>query len=247
MRPSETFEEAKIRVLVADNTCIHTQLLGDALKRDRRLEIAASASHSRDLIAVAAAHAIDVAVLSSSLDEETCGGVEAILELRSVRPEIRTVILLDSSSRELVLQSFRAGARGLFSRHDSLQALCKCVRRVHEGQVWASSEQFVIAIDALAASPMVRAVGPGGLNLLSRRETDVVSCLAEGLTNREIASRLGLSQHTIKNYLFRLFDKLGVSSRMELLSLTLTQPASQPSQLSSPPEIPKAHRDVARA
>lgn len=247
MRPNDTFEEPKIRLLVADNTCIHTQLLADALKRDRRLEIAASASHSRDLIAAAAARGIDVAVLSSSLDEETCGGVEAIVALRSVRPEIRTVILLDSSSRHVVLQAFRAGARGLFSRHDSLQALCKCVRRVHEGQVWASSQQFVIAIEALAASPMVRAVGADGLNLLSRREADVVSCLAEGLTNREIASRLGLSQHTIKNYLFRLFDKLGVSSRMELLSLTLTQPAAQPSQLSSPVEIPKNHGGVARA
>ena len=79
------------------------------------------------------------------------------------------------------------------------------------------------AVEALAASPVVRAVDANGLSLLSKREMDVVRSLAEGLTNREIAERLGLSQHTIKNYLFRVYDKLGVSSRLELLFMTLTQ------------------------
>ena len=79
------------------------------------------------------------------------------------------------------------------------------------------------AVEALATSPIVRAVDANGLSLLSKREMDVVRSLAEGLTNREIAERLGLSQHTIKNYLFRVYDKLGVSSRLELLFMTLTQ------------------------
>jgi DNA-binding CsgD family transcriptional regulator len=81
-------------------------------------------------------------------------------------------------------------------------------------------------VEALASSPVVRAVDANGLSLLSKREMDVVRSLAEGLTNREIAERLGLSQHTIKNYLFRVYDKLGVSSRLELLFMTLTQAGS---------------------
>jgi DNA-binding CsgD family transcriptional regulator len=76
---------------------------------------------------------------------------------------------------------------------------------------------------------VVRAVDSNGLSLLSKREMDVVRSLAEGLTNREIAERLGLSQHTIKNYLFRVYDKLGVSSRLELLFMTLTQSGGPPS------------------
>jgi DNA-binding CsgD family transcriptional regulator len=79
------------------------------------------------------------------------------------------------------------------------------------------------AVEALAASHSVRAVDAQGLNLLSNRELEVVHCLAEGLSNREIAENLGLSPHTIKNYLFRVFDKLGVSSRVELLFMTLNQ------------------------
>jgi len=134
--------------------------------------------------------------------------------------------LLDSSKREVIVDAFRSGAKGVFSRHESLETLCKCVRCVHEGQVWADSRQMSYAVEALASSPTVRAVDANGLSLLSKRELEVVHCLTEGMTNKEIAERLGLSQHTIKNYLFRVFDKLGVSNRMELMFLTLSQPAA---------------------
>src|SRR5277367_361891 len=224
---SQGTRDERIRVLVADNTRIHTQLLADALKRDRGLDVLSADSDSHALIATAAAHKADVLVISSNLDEESHRAFEVVRELRASHPQIRAVMLLDSSKREFILNAFRAGARGIFSRHESVDSLCKCVRSVQEGQIWASSLQMSFAVEALAASPTVRAVDANGLNLLSKRETEVVHSLAEGLTNREIAERLGLSQHTIKNYLFKVFDKLGVSSRMELLCLTLTQPAEQ--------------------
>jgi DNA-binding NarL/FixJ family response regulator len=215
-----------IRVLVVDNTRIHAQLLADALERDPQLQVIGAVSHSQDLLDAAQSQKIDVAVIGCNLDEKALHGIEVLRKLRTSHAEIQVVVLLDSSKREVVIETFRAGARGLFSRHEALETLSKCVRCVHEGQIWASTEQIGFAIEALAGSPMVRAVGANGLNLLSKRELEVVRCLAEGLTNREIAKRLDLSQHTIKNYLFRVFDKLGVSSRLELLSLTLTLPAS---------------------
>lgn len=232
MNPQSTGEE-RIRVLVADNTRIHTQLLADALKRDHGLDVISSESDSRHLVTTALAHRAEVLVISSNLDEEPSRAFEVLRELRRAHPEIRAVILLDSSKRDLILDAFRAGARGIFSRHESVESLCKCVRSVHEGQIWASSLQMSFAVEALAASPTVRAVDANGLELLSKREMEVVRCLAEGLTNREIAERLGLSQHTIKNYLFRVFDKVGVSSRVELLFMTLSQVSSVPSLLPS--------------
>src|SRR5207245_4183759 len=103
---------------------------------------------------------------------------------------------------------------------------------------WANGQQMAYAVEALASSPEVRAVDANGLSLLSKREMDVVRSLAEGLTNREIAARLGLSQHTIKNYLFRVYDKLGVSNRLELLFMTLTQAGASQLVPQTAPENP---------
>jgi two-component system nitrate/nitrite response regulator NarL len=225
--------EERIRVLVADNTRIHTQLLADALKRDHGLDVISADSDSHSLIATAIAHRADVVLISSNLDEEPHRAFEILRELRASHPQIRAVMLLDSSKREVTLHAFRAGARGIFSRHESIESLCECVRSVHQGHIWASSLQMSFAVEALASSPTVRAVDANGLDLLSKREMEVVRSLSEGLTNREIAQRLGLSQHTIKNYLFRVFDKLGVSSRVELLFMTLSQASSAQSLLPS--------------
>jgi DNA-binding CsgD family transcriptional regulator len=100
---------------------------------------------------------------------------------------------------------------------------CKCISAVHKGEIWAASRDLSVAMNALASTPVVRAVNANGLNLLSKRELEVVQCVVQGFTNQEIADRMGLSRHTIKNYLFRVFDKLGVSSRVELLFMTLSQ------------------------
>ena len=83
-------------------------------------------------------------------------------------------------------------------------------------------------LEALANSPLVRATNHQGIELLSARERQVIQQLASGMTNREIAHALDLSPHTVKNYLFRIFDKLGVSSRTELLYLTMNNSQAQP-------------------
>ncbi|HET6178788.1 MAG TPA: LuxR C-terminal-related transcriptional regulator [Candidatus Sulfotelmatobacter sp.] len=215
--------ERAIRVLVADSSRIHTFLVADALRLDPLLDVIPFEADSSEIVAAVKAQKIDVLVISSSLDERSSRGFEVLHELRGAHLSTRAVILPDSSRDEAVLKAFRGGARGVFSKSEPIEQLSKCVRCVHQGQIWANSQALRVAVEALASSPTVRAVNADGMKLLSDRELQVVHCIAEGLTNREIAERLKLSQHTIKNYLFRIFDKVGVSSRVELLFMTLSQ------------------------
>ena len=235
MRHERPTRGGSVRVLVADSTRIHTQLLADALRRNRHLEIIAADPEAAALLVAAGSHDADVMIVSSALEEQPNRGLDLLREIRTRFPKMRAVVLLDSSKNETILEAFRAGARGIFNRRDSLDSLSRCIECVHQGQIWANSQEMSLAVEALANSPSVRAVDANGLSLLSKRELEVVRCLAEGLTNREIADRLSLSRHTIKNYLFRVFDKLGVSSRIELLSMTLNRDAGPLSAMRSMP------------
>jgi two-component system nitrate/nitrite response regulator NarL len=221
MEHEQVEDKALIRVLAVDDSRIHTQLLAEALRRDGGLEV--FTSDSKSVIAAALAHKIDILIISSSLDEQEERGYEALRELHSLRPQLRAVVLLDSSQDEVMLEAFRAGARGVLSRLDPIENLCRCVHCVHQGQIWANTQQMALVLEALASSPTARAIDGKRMELLSKREMEIVHCLAEGLTNREIAKRLSLSPHTVKNYLFRIFDKLGASNRVELLFMTLSQ------------------------
>jgi two-component system nitrate/nitrite response regulator NarL len=212
-----------IRVLVSDDTRVHTELLADALKRDGCLQVTTSPSGSESLTGNRNFRDVDVLVLGSNLDERPGRGFEVLRGLRASNADLRAVVLLDSSKGEMVLEAFRSGARGVFSKNDSVDILSKCLRKVYEGQIWANSQQIATLVQALASSHNIHAVDARGLNLLSKREMEVVRSVAQGLSNREIAERLHLSQHTIKNCLFRVFDKLGVSNRVELLFMTLSQ------------------------
>jgi DNA-binding NarL/FixJ family response regulator len=232
----------RIRVLVVDSSRIHTELLAEALQKDHRLDVISGHS-SAEALAIARQHGADVAAISDYLENTPHRGLEVLRGLRSAQPNIRGVMLLDAVARETVLEAFRAGARGIFNRCESIQALCKCVRCVYEGQIWARAEHMGYAVEALASTPTVRATDARGFNLLSVREMEVVRGLAEGLTNREIADQMALSYHTIKNHVFRIFEKLGVSNRVELLFMTLSL-AATPQQPPEPAVLARTERSL---
>jgi len=217
-----------VSIVVADSTHIHTQLLADALRNDRGLQVVAAASNSEELLAAITRVPVDVAVISHNLDNQPGHGTQVLREMRALRPLIKGFVLLDSSKPQEVLECFRAGARGIFSKQERLESLCQCIRSVHEGHIWARGVDLDHALGVLANSPLIRATNHQGIELLSARERQVIQHLASGMTNREIAQALGLSMHTVKNYLFRIFDKLGVSSRTELLYLTMNNSQAQP-------------------
>jgi two-component system nitrate/nitrite response regulator NarL len=219
--PNVKAGEQALRVLVADSTLLTGTLIADALRRDRRLTVANATSNS--VLATATALEPHVVVLSESLEGITGRGFKVLTELRAAVPQTRVVLLVDSGQPEMVVEAFRKGARGVFCRSASLSMLTRCVHRVHEGQLWISGNQLEFLLATLASAPATRLVNAQGTVLLSKREQDVTRCLAAGFTNREIAQELKISQNTVKNYLFRIFNKLGVSSRIEVVLYAASQ------------------------
>jgi DNA-binding NarL/FixJ family response regulator len=199
---------------------MNTQLLVDALARDPQLHMIESPSNGPGMLQVLKRERPQIAVVSSKLGETDGGGYDVVREIRAQSPTTRVIILLDNSERATVVEAFRAGAQGVFCRTESFRLLSKCIQCIHQGQVWASSGELRFVLEALAKPALVNFQNGGGA-LLSAREMDVVRCVAEGMTNREIAQRLKLTEHTVKNYLFRIFDKLGVSSRVEVVLYAL--------------------------
>ena len=206
----------RIRVLAADSTRMSSQLLAQALAQETQFHVTGTEPKSASILAAVADERPHVVLMSSVLEESTTG-FDLIRQVCAAHPDTRVVMLMDTSKRSAVVEAFRCGAKGVFSRTESPKALAKCICSVHQGQVWANSNELRFLLEALCESEPMKVVDAGGEAMLSKREQDVVRCVAEGLSNREIANQLGLTEHTVKNYLFRIFDKLGVSSRVEVV------------------------------
>jgi DNA-binding NarL/FixJ family response regulator len=209
--------QERIRVLAADSTRMGSQLLAQALAQDSQFHVNGIEPKSASILAAVADERPHVVLLSSLLEESSTQGFDLTRQVCASHPETRVILLMDTSNSSAVVEAFRCGARGVFSRTESSTTLAKCISSVHQGQVWANSAELRYLIEALRESEPIRLVDSGGQAILSKREQDVVRCVAEGLSNREIASSLRLTEHTVKNYLFRIFDKLGVSSRVEVV------------------------------
>lgn len=206
----------RIRILAADSSRMSSQLLAQALAQNTQFHVTGIEPKAASILAAVADEKPNVVLMSSVLDESSTG-FDLIRQVCSARPETRVVMLMDTSKRAAVVEAFRSGAHGVFSRTESPKLLAKCIYSVHQGQVWANSAELRYVLEALCASEPASMIEAGTEAILSKREQDVVRCVAEGLSNREVAGRLGLTEHTVKNYLFRIFDKLGVSSRVEVV------------------------------
>jgi DNA-binding NarL/FixJ family response regulator len=207
-----------IKLVVAQRTAMAAQLLCRALKQKRSHFVVVGCGHIlKELLAQVVEHRPDVAVVSSILEGDPRGGLEVVRALRNFGSITRSIMLLDCSDSELVVKAFSAGAKGVVCQTEPLEVLCKCIRCVHAGQIWANSRELQWIIKSLGDREPVRVVSAKGLSLLTQRQEQIVNMATAGLPNREIAEKLDLSAHTVKNHLFRIYEKLGISNRTELI------------------------------
>jgi DNA-binding NarL/FixJ family response regulator len=200
-----------VAVLVADSSQMQSQLLTSALRRHPEFHVLSCAMEQEAILKALESFPAQVALMTVDYHNGGGAGTTTVRRLHLARPEIKKVLLVESYDRDLVVNAFRAGARGIFCyTHAPFRTLCKCITRVRAGQIWANTHQLQYLIDVVAQVPSLRVIGAQGDQLLTPRQEQVVALVAEGLSNREIARELKLSEHTVKKYLLRIFDKLGI-------------------------------------
>jgi DNA-binding NarL/FixJ family response regulator len=203
---------------------MHCDLLYKALYALRnRFKIVASVDSTAGIFSALQVHLPQVAIISCDLQDGPLAGIRVLPVIRSSYPNTKSLVIIGSPDRELVVDAFKFGADGVFCRDDRFDLLCKAIEAVSRGQIWARSEELRYVLDAFVKSPKRVKIDPRVGSLLTEREIAVVTLAVEGLSNREISVQLALTEHTVKNYLFRVFDKLGISNRVELVLFCLCQ------------------------
>jgi len=232
-----------IRVLLADSNQTQAHLLSSALRRQPGLNVTCCGSDLSNCLQALRSTQVD-AVLVGDSPADHIHLIDTLRGLHASHPHIGLILLLDSYDRNLVVEALRAGARGLFCRASQpFRALCRCISVVHQGQLWASTEQIGYLIEALKSAPRTHVINAKGQGLLTPREDQFAGLVAEGIGNREIAQQLGVKENTVKKSLLRIYDKVGVSNRVELVLYVLTHRTTQasapsPAKMSSASERP---------
>ena len=204
-----------LRVLITDRDAMSGHLLSEVLGRNRRCDSAVIMAS--DLLRTLADRPIDLVIISADLYADKGDGFELAHAVHRARPEILIILLLKRTDQESIVTALKCGARGIFSRQSPINDLLDCIDHVKKGYLWAGKEATDTLLQVIKSIPAPAAFSANFSPPLTKRELQVVQYAAQGKTNRAIADELDLSQHTIKNYLFRAFDKLGVSTRTELL------------------------------
>ena len=221
----------RIRVLIADSNRMQAQLLAGALRRHHEFQVTACRMETNSILQAVSSRPPAVALLSVSSAASFSDTVPTLRRFHLSQPQIAKLLLVESAGSDLVVSAFRSGARGIFCLTDAnLRLLHKCILQVAAGQIWANTEQLNCLLDLVSEVPSLRVLSATGINLLTPREEQVVALVAEGLGNRQIAGELNLSEHTIKKYLFRIFEKLGVSTRVELVLYAVNNGDPRPAE-----------------
>ena len=234
MSPSLAVTSGSISVLVADSNRMQSQLLTSALRRRPEFRISTCPMDAVSMLQAVSVRPASVVVLSLDHSASLADQMLVLRHLHLAYPAIAKILLVESYDRELVVNAFRWGARGVFCITETrFRALCKCIQRVAAGQIWANTKQMDYLLDLISEVRSLRVFDSHGHRILTPREEQVVALVAEAFSNREIAGELKLSEHTIKKYLFRIFEKLGVSTRVELVLYAVNHGDSHPPELLS--------------
>jgi DNA-binding NarL/FixJ family response regulator len=239
MGSTDSVVSKSISIVIIDMAAITSDLLKHAFADQPAFEVLGWANSTEEAVRIVTERRPDIALINCHENSGSFTALPLLEEFSRVGSSVRAVVLSTHLTDAEAAGYLRARARGVLSgTHAGFEVLCKCLTCVHSGQIWAHGDHLVCLVDSLSRSKGLRVVNQRGQTLLSLREEEVLRLLATGLSNRELATTLNLSEHTVKNHLFRIFDKLGVSSRVEavLYATNHREESRQPAKPTRPVE-----------
>jgi DNA-binding NarL/FixJ family response regulator len=201
-----------VRVIVADTQAIFRAGLRKVFALEDDIRVVGQAETLAQAQSAAAKFSADVMIFEAAL---TPNPVDAVPELLRQNPNLRVVVVTPGADEELTLELFRRGAHGIVSREVEPELLVECLRKVVAGETWLDSQGMHWVMEAYR-NQTTRPAGSRPKVQLTPKETLIVSCVTQGMKNKEIALRVGTTEQVVKNYLRKVYDKLGVADRLEL-------------------------------
>jgi DNA-binding NarL/FixJ family response regulator len=201
-----------IRVILADTQAIFRAGLRKIFALEDDIRVVGQAETLPQTQSAITKFSADVLIFESALAPNP---VEVVAELLRLAPQLKIVVVTPASDEQLTLELFRRGAHGILSREAEPEALIDCLRKVAAGEPWLENQAIHWVMEAYRGHNL-RPSGARPKVQLTPKETLIVSCVTQGMKNKEIAVRVGTTEQVVKNYLRKVYDKLGVADRLEL-------------------------------
>ncbi|HUP03626.1 MAG TPA: response regulator transcription factor [Bryobacteraceae bacterium] len=214
----------KIRIVVADDHPIFRDGLCKLLALEDDFEVVAQAQDGRQVLDILQQLQPDILLLD--LRMPGLDGLSTLQRLQAVKNKTRIIVLTASDDKNEFVQAMKLGTSGIVLKQTATELLIKSIRKVHAGEIWLDSlttqaviRQFAASEETAPPPMMPPPTAPSrdrDRSPLSQREREIVSLVAQGFKNKEMAEKMFISEQTVKNHLHNIFDKLGVSDRLEL-------------------------------
>jgi DNA-binding NarL/FixJ family response regulator len=201
-----------VRVIVADTQAIFRAGLRKIFALEDDIRVVGQAETLTQTQSAVTKFSADILIFEAAL---TPNPVDAVVELMRQNPQLRVVVVTPGADEELTLELFRRGVHGIVSREVEPELLVDCLRKVAAGESWLDSQGVRWVLEAYR-NQGGRPSGARPKVQLTPKETLIVSCVTQGMKNKEIALRVGTTEQVVKNYLRKVYDKLGVADRLEL-------------------------------
>src|SRR5690242_9012342 len=241
--PSMENREQFIRVIVADSQAIFRAGLRKIFAVEDDIRVVGQAETLQQAVAAAKKFSAEIVIFEAALAERPADAVQDILKQAA---GLRVVAVTEAPDQELTLELLRRGAHAVVSREVDSELFVECLRKVAAGEAWLEPHAMKWVLEAYRTQGTRPQTSRTKVQL-TPKEALIVSCVTQGMKNKEIAQRVGTTEQVVKNYLRKVYDKLGVADRLELalycLNSRVLQDAKQPAPAGTAgpdPKVPQA-------